>query len=392
MSAKVPSIQWRLSFVRLALIGPVYPYRGGIAHYTTGLYRALQKRRHEVLLISFRRQYPQWLFPGQSDKDPSQEPLQAEQARYWIDSLNPFTWLATFRRIYAYRPDMILQQWWVTFWAPAWFVLGTLNRWFLKRPMLIVCHNVLPHETRRWDRWLARLALRQGTVFIVQSVQEKDQLRELVPEAKVQIFPLPTFDMFADQQMPRSQARQQLGLAQDLPVLLFFGMVREYKGLADLLEALPAVKESLGQVLLVVAGEFWDNKQPYLDAIQQLGIEDSVLIDDRYIPNEEAGVYFSAADALVAPYRRVTGSAVIPTARAFRLPVVTTQLPGLAQVVDSQSDRLVPPCEPDALAAAITEFFAGETRSGQSEHLRRKAFTWDQLVTVIEAIAQADRS
>ena len=374
--------------MRLALIGPVYPYRGGIAHYTTALCRALRKRGHKVLLVSFKRQYPQWLFPGQSDKDPSREPLRAEQAHYWIDSLNPFTWLSTFRHIRAYRPDMIVQQWWVTFWAPAWFVLGVLNRWFLKRPILMICHNALPHEARPWDRWLAKLALRQGTAFIVQSVQEKEQLLSLVPDARTQILPLPTFDMLAGQQIPRARARQQLGLSEDLPILLFFGIVREYKGLMDLLEALPAVKESLGKVLLIVAGEFWGDKRRYLDAIQQQGIERSVLIDDRYIPNEEAALYFSAADALVAPYRSVTGSAVIPTARAFGLPVVTTELPGLAQVVDRESDRLAPPCDPQALATAITGIFAEASQPGKGKPRQGEAFTWDQLVSAIEALAE----
>jgi glycosyltransferase involved in cell wall biosynthesis len=377
-------------FMRLALIGPVYPYRGGIAHYTTALCRALRKRGHEVLLVSFKRQYPQWLFPGQSDKDPSREPLRAEQAHYWIDSLNPLTWLATFRQIRAYQPDLIVQQWWVTFWAPAWFVLGVLNRWFLKRPIMTICHNVLPHEARPWDRWLAKLALRQGTAFIVQSMQEKDQLLSLLPDARAQILPLPTFDMLADQQIPRARARQQLGLSQDLPILLFFGIVREYKGLMDLLEALPAVKESLGQVLLIVAGEFWGDKQGYLDTIQQLDIERSVLIDDRYIPNEEAAVYFSAADLLVAPYRRVTGSAVIPTARAFGLPVVTTELPGLAQVVDRESDRLAPPGDPQALATAITAILAEVAQPGKAKPHQGEACTWDQLVATIETLAEQD--
>jgi glycosyltransferase involved in cell wall biosynthesis len=196
--------------------------------------------------------------------------------------------------------------------------------------------------------------------------------------------------MLASQKMSRSQARQQLGLAPDLPVLLFFGIVREYKGLEDLLQALPAVKESLGQVLLIIAGEFWESKQPYLDAIRRMGVGDSVLVDDRYIPNEVAAVYFSAADALVAPYRQVTGSAVIPTARAFHLPVVATKLPAIAQALDGQPGQLVPSHDPEALAAAITETLAGNTRLNPLEDPFSDAFSWDQLVTIIEASVQGD--
>jgi len=376
--------------VRFFIVGPVYPYRGGIAHFTGLLTKALRKRGHEVLVASFKRQYPKWLFPGETDKDPSQKPLKVDDAHYWLDSVNPLTWLATFSRIRRNRPEIIVMQWWTTFWAPAWWVLGVLNRLFLRAELVYYCHNVLPHESRRWDRWLARLVLRQGTAYIVQSVQERDQLLNLVPGAKVRILLLPTFDLLAEHQLPRSQARQQLGLGEDLPVQLFFGIVREYKGLADLLEALPAVKKSLGQVLLIVAGEFWDDKQSYMDTIQRWGTEDSILIDDRYIPNEEAAVYFSAANLLVAPYRRATGSAVIPTARAFQLPMVTTELSGIALAVDGQSARLVPPCQPDALAAAITETFADDARRDPSGDPIRDAFTWDHLVAAIEEFVQRD--
>ena len=189
------------AFVRLALIGPVYPYRDGIAHFTTGLYRALQMHGHEVLLVSFSRQYPQRLFPGQTDKDPSQKPGSVEDARYWLDSRNPLAWISTFARIRRSAPEAIVMQWWTTFWAPAWFVLGILNRILLRVPMVYFCHNVLPHEMRRWDRWLAKLALRQAMAFVVQSAAEKNQLLSLIPGAQIQISCLPTFDMLASQRI-----------------------------------------------------------------------------------------------------------------------------------------------------------------------------------------------
>jgi glycosyltransferase involved in cell wall biosynthesis len=308
--------------MRFALIGPTYPYRGGIAHYTTMLCRALREHGHQVLMVSFKRQYPQRLFPGRSDRDPSTEPLQVDEAHYWLDSLNPFTWLATFQRIRQYRPDEIVLQWWTPYWAPVWLVLGMLSRLSLQSPLVYICHNVLPHEVRWWDPWLARLVLRWGKRFIVQSMMERERLLSLLPWAHVDIVPHPPYDMFAHQQIPKEDARRQLGLPQDLPVLLFFGIVREYKGLKDILQALPAIQGSLGKVILVVAGEFWDDKQPYLEMIEQLGISSSVWIDDRYIPNEEVAVYFSAADGLVASYRQVTGSGVTQMASAFGLPLL----------------------------------------------------------------------
>lgn len=372
--------------MRFVLIGPVYPYRGGIAHYTTRLSQALRKRNHELLLVSFKRQYPQWLFPGQSDRDPSDNPLEAEEAQYWIDSLNPFTWLTTFGRIRRYRPEAIILQWWTTFWAPTWFLLLILNRFFLQRPALIICHNVLPHETQWWDPWLARLVLRWGTRFIAQSEEEKRQLRTLIPDAEVEICPLPTFDMLARHRISKREARERLGLPRNVPVLLFFGIVREYKGLEDILMALPEIRERLGQVILAVAGEFWDRKQPYLDTIQQLGIEDSVIIDDRYIPDEEVGIYFSAADVLVAPYRRVTGSAAVQMARGFEMPVVTTRIGGLAEVADSDMGLLVTPADPKALAAALIRFFQINPELARRGQRKQQWVSWDQLAAVIEAL------
>jgi glycosyltransferase involved in cell wall biosynthesis len=317
--------------MRIALIGPVYPYRGGIAHYTTMLYQALLERQHSVLLVSFKRQYPAWLFPGRSDKDPSARPLKVDSAQYWIDSLNPASWIRTFLRICQYRPDLLVMQWWTTYWFPAWFVLGLLNRLFLHSPLVYICHNVLPHEVHRWDPWLTRAALHWGTRFLVQSADERERLQPLGPKARIDIAPMPLFDMFVDQQVPKKEARERLGLPADAVILLFFGIVREYKGLQDVLAALPNLQARLGRAILVVAGEFWDEKRPYLETIERLGLRSSVIIDDRYIPNEEVAVYFSAADALIAPYRQVTGSAVMQMANAFDLPVLNCATDSEAQ-------------------------------------------------------------
>lgn len=312
--------------MRVALIGPVYPFRGGIAHYTTMLCRAFREQGHEVLMISFKRQYPQWLFPGKSDKDPSKEPLRVGDVHYLIDSLNPLTWLRAFLFVSDFEPDIIVLQWWTTFWAPVWFVFGVLNHFFLKRLLVYICHNVLPHEARIWDSWLARLTLRWGEQFIVQSKREKDHLLNLLKDASVHIAHHPVSAMFASQKISQVKARKLLGLPSNTRILLFFGIVRAYKGLKDLLRALPEVQNELGQVLLVIAGEFWEDKHSYEKIIEELNIKDSVVVEDRYIPNETVPLYFSAADVLVMPYRRVTGSGVVKMAVGFGLPVITTWL------------------------------------------------------------------
>ena len=374
--------------MRLILVGPVYPYRGGIAHYTTMLHRALCEREHEVLMVSFKRQYPQWLFPGRSDKDPSKKLLKVEDARYWVDYLNPITWLTTFWRIHRYRPDAVILQWWTTFWAPVWFVLGALNRLFLQSPLIYICHNVLPHEVRWWDHLLAKVVLRLGTRFIVQSTEEERRLLSLLPTVQATVVSMPVFDMFSSERISKEKACRRLGLPLDVPVLLFFGIVREYKGLKDLLMALPEVQARLGKVILVVAGEFWESKQPYLEMIERLGIGGSVVIEDRYILNEEVPLYFSAADVLVAPYRRVTGSAVVQMAQGFGVPVVTTRITRGGKVANNEMGLLVPPSDVRSLATAIVRFFVQDSGSTMVSKVdeSQDVFSWARLTDLIEAV------
>lgn len=366
------------------MVGPVYPYRGGIAHYTTMLYRALRERGHDVLMVSFKRQYPRWLYPGRSDKDPSKEPLLVEDAHYWIDSLNPITWLTTFWRIRRYRPDVLVLQWWTTFWAPVWLVLGILNRVFLQNPLVYICHNVLPHEMRWWDPWLTQTVLRWGTRFIVQSEEERRRLVTLMPMVQVTVAPHPLYDMFAAQRIPKDEARRRLELPLDAPILLFFGIIREYKGLRDILAAMPEIRARLGEVVLLVVGEFWEDKRPYIEMIERLGIGDSVIIEDRYIPNEEVGLYFSAADALVAPpYRQVTGSGTVQMARGFGIPVI--RLATLKQT-NSHSLRRTSVASTYARAHDIFRFFT-KSWEGCIDTTSNGSFevpSWGQLANIIE--------
>ena len=374
--------------MRLALIGPVYPYRGGIAHYTTALHRAIREAGHSILMISFSRQYPDWLFPGHSDRDPSISHEEVVEAKYWIDSVNPLTWLRSWRNMEKYEPEVIVMQWWTPWWAPAWFVIGYLNQLFNDRPLLFLCHNVLPHENRWWDPILARSVLRRARHFVVHSRDEKQRLLELLPTAEVTVSPLPILELYHAGQVTREEARVRLDLPIDSPVLLFFGIVRAYKGLQDLLTALGIVRKQLKDVQLVVAGEFWEDETPYRTLIDELGISQSVRIDNRYIPNEEANIYFSAADLLVAPYRQVTGSAVVQLARGFGLPVVTTAIGALAEAADNAGSSLVPPRNPEQLAKVIIRCFEDGLRPDVPPVVRKREgrASWQQLVATIESL------
>ncbi len=378
--------------MRIALIGPVYPYRGGMVHYTMMLYRVLQQHQDDVLLVSFKRQYPAWLFPGESDKDPSQPASGMPGAKYWIDSLNPLTWLATFWRILRYRPDVFVLQWWTTFWTPVWLVIGGLYRLFTRKPLLMLAHCVLPHEAKWWDHGLAWLGLRVGTRFVVHSEEEKGRLLGLVPKADVTVMSMPVFDFLGEAQISRREARRRLNLPQDGPVLLFFGMIRPYKGLPDLLEALPRVKARLPEIKLLIAGEFWEDKHKYVQLIERLQIADAVIVDSRYIPDEEVPLYFSAADVLVLPYRQITGSAVVKLAFGLGCPVIATRVGGLRAVVrDGENGLLIPPQDPEALVAAILRYFEEDLAASMRDAVKRdrERFSWAVLLDVLESLRLA---
>jgi glycosyltransferase involved in cell wall biosynthesis len=373
--------------MKFVLVGPVYPYRGGIAHYTTMLAQTLAKRGSQFHVVSFRRQYPRWLYPGKSDRDPSQKPLQVN-AEYLLDPLYPWTWWQTARRIAKWNPDVVIIQWWTTFWAPAFATLAFLLR---RRgvKVLFVIHNVMPHESRPWDRWLARLALRQGHHFLVQTEREKERLLSLLPQAQTITSPLPVYDMFTRQRIPATEAKQRLGLPVDEPVALFFGIVRPYKGLRFAIEALAELRIRGSKVRLLVAGEFWEDVMAYTQLIEKLGLSAQVQLENRYIPDEEIGLYFSSADVFVAPYVGGTQSAAVKVALGFDLPVIISRAIVSEELENDATHRLywVDPKDVDALADAIERSLRENMSIPESLPLSSGGNEWEELVAAIEAAA-----
>jgi glycosyltransferase involved in cell wall biosynthesis len=374
--------------MRYVLIGPTYPYRGGISHYTTLLYQHLGAA-HEVKLYSFKRQYPARLFPGRTDRDPSHSPLRAD-CKYLLDPSNPLTWLETFRRIKGDRPDALIFQWWVPYWAPAFASIAGLVRRFTATRVMFICHNVFPHERSVIDRALVRLALTQGQFFIVQSEKDLHDLKRLLPGVPVRRTVHPIYEALAlGGTMTAEEAKRELSLKGK--VLLFFGFVREYKGLKYLLRAMPQVMGRMDVHLLIV-GEFWDDKSSYLNLIGELGIAQAVTIVDRYIPNEELGLYFSAADVVVLPYVDATQSGVTQLAYGFEKPVITTLVGGIPEVVkNGETGLIVPPKDSEALGEAIVRYFEEDLSARFTPNIRAQvqggAFSWKGLVGLIEGFS-----
>jgi glycosyltransferase involved in cell wall biosynthesis len=343
--------------MRLVVVGPVHPLRGGIAHYTTLLCKTLAGQGHTVLPVTFRRQYPRWLFPGSSDRDPSRTYVALAAAQPWLDSLNPFTWMAAARRIRRAAPDVLVLQWWTGFWAPLWLALIWLHRRAQAGPILFICHNVVPHDARLWERTLAQWVLRQGDGWLVHTAPELAQLRALVGAGPAEVIPHPPYDLFEVAPVTQREARHRLALPEQGPLLLFFGMVRAYKGLDDLLAALPAVRHALPGAHLVVAGDFWGKLAQVQRRCAQLGLGDGVILRDGYVPNEEVPLYFAAADVLMAPYRRATGSGVLQTARRLGTPVIATPAAAATLAQTEWEGSVAASSDPADLAAAIVSHF-----------------------------------
>jgi glycosyltransferase involved in cell wall biosynthesis len=370
---------------RYCLVGPTHPYRGGIAHYMTFLARFLTDGGKDVLFLSFSRQYPTWLFPGRSDRDPSQQPVTVD-AEYLLDPVNPLSWRRTVKRIAQFQAEVVIIPWWVPYWAPAWSIIGRRIKKLAGPPKLIyICHNVYPHERSRWDRAAARRALSPGDGFVVHAESDKRQLLDLLPGSQVRVTPLPSYSDLGN----LTKAPLPAQVPTDKPLLLFCGFVRPYKGLDILLDALPAVLKK-EQVHLLIAGEFWEGGAAYREQIQELGVGDSITIIDRYLPNEELAACVDQAAVIVLPYRSATQSAIVQLAFGLHTPVITTDVGGLSEsVAHEKTGLVVPPEDPEALAEAIVQFFEQNLGPGFEENIRSdtETFSWQRLVDQLEGLA-----
>lgn len=368
--------------MKIVLIGPVYPYKGGISHYTSLLCSALRKK-HEVTMVSYKMQYPKLLYKKEQ-KDYSNKSFQIEDTHYWINTANPFSSISTARRIRKLQPDIVIMQWWHPYLAPCYYLLA---RFLGHIPILFTCHNVFPHERFPMDRFLSRMVLRRGSGYIVQSHLDEADLLTVNPQAKYVVTPHPTYNAFKMQNMSREEARQLLDVDMQTPMLLFFGFVREYKGLKYLLDAMKQIKTGLPDAQLWVVGDFGEDKAQYLEQIQANGIRDQVRLVEGYIPDQEVEKYFAAADLVVLPYISATQSGIVQIAYGFEKPVVVTEVGGLPDVVqDHRTGYVVPRENAEAIAVAVMDFFQRDTDIPWTEHIRKQAgeFSWETMVERIQ--------
>jgi glycosyltransferase involved in cell wall biosynthesis len=355
------------------VLGPVPPFRGGIAQHTAMLAKALSDQA-DVLVVSFTRQYPGWLFPGTSDRDPATPRLTHPAPEYIVDSLNPLTWRRAVQAIAGFAPDFVLIPWWTVFWAGCFsYIAGALRRRGI--PVRFLCHNVADHEAAGWKTRAARHVLSKGESFIVHSAAERTVLQSLIPGARTAVHPHPVYTQFPDpaHALPR-RARIEL---------LFFGLIRPYKGLPVLIDAMARLKDQ--DLFLTVAGEFWTAKEDTLGHIERSGTVDRIEVIDRYVSDGEAADLFARADFAVLPYLSATGSGVVPLAYRYDTPVIASRVGGLPDVVaEGKTGILVEPGSPENLADALASLTPEKAQAMASEiETFKKSMTWKSLARAV---------
>jgi len=346
---------------RIAVVGPVYPYRAGIAYCTTRLARELGAE-----VISFKRQYPKRFYPGRDDIDPT---LPRAEADFALDILNPLTWFRARRRLRQY--DAVIFVWWIWVWAlPYWIMMGAARR------VILQCHNIGEKEPAWWKRTLANVVFRRADVLVVHAKSEAEEARRRTPAPVVETF-LPVHELGGD--IPsRDEARRRLSI--DGNVALFFGHIRPFKGLDIALRAWTMLKSN---ATLLVAGEPWWGRSIEPQA--------SVRLDLRFIPDSEIANYFAAADVVLAPYRSEAQSGVALTAFHFARPVIATAVGGLPEIIDGCNGILVPREDPAALAAAVDDFFLRRDRASMeraaAEGARR--YSWAEYGAIMKRLVES---
>ncbi|WP_460588288.1 glycosyltransferase [Haliea atlantica] len=368
----------------VVLIGPGWPFKGGIASHTTYLYRALRALA-PTLFIGFRQQYPRWLYPGDGDRAPADRTLYEADAQRLLSPLSPLTWWRAARAIKQSRPRHIVIPWWHMFWAPMVLVLvGFARRTCPQAHITFLVHNAAGHEAGRLAWYLSRLVLRRGDAWIVHARSEQEALFDMLGKVPVQCLSHPAYPVTARDRPERGTARLRLSLA-ERPTLLFFGFVRPYKGLDTLLEALARLDASTPCQLLI-AGEIWGNPDHWQAEVSRLGLGDRVRFEQRYIPESAVGDYFAAADLVMLPYRSATGSGVVKLAHSHGRPVVVTRTGALPDAVEEGvTGFIVPPEDPAAMAAAIQRYFQG-SRQQQMEDAVASSAQSDEWLTLARRI------
>ena len=375
--------------MKITILSTAYPLRGGISHFNGLLYKELIKK-NEVNVITFSRQYPSVLFPGKSQTEEENE-IEKIPSEQLVDSINPFNWIKIGNRIKKDKPDLLIFKYWMPFFAPCFGTIARIAKKNGKTKILVICDNVISHERKPAEITLTKYFFSSADYFILLSQKVKDDLLKVKPEAKYRILPHPIYSNFGNP-VSKEEAKKKLNLA-DEKLILFFGFIRDYKGLDILLNAMPELKEKIN-LKLAVAGEFYSNKEKYLGLISRLNLKDHVYLFTDFIPTSEVKYYFSACDAVVLPYKDATQSGIVQIAMNFKKPVIATNVGGISEVVlDGKTGFIVEKENPSALADAVFRFYSEKRESEfiMNIEAESKKYSWEKFAEGLIELASGNR-
>ncbi len=363
---------------KITILSAAYPLRGGIAHFAGLLYKELIKT-FEVDVITFKRQYPSILFPGKTQLETGDD-VENIPTKIQLDSINPFNWIKVGRRIKNEAPDFLIIKHWMPFFAPIYGTIARIVRNNGTTKIVALCHNIIPHEKKPGDKALTKYFFSAVDYFITLSKSVEEDLFKLYPNAKQKCLFHPVYSNFGNS-VAKDIARKKLNLNAD-KVMLFFGFIRDYKGLDTLLQAIALIKDKM-DFTLVVAGEFYSNEEKYITLTSELGLNSVVKYFSDFIPQNDVAYFFSACDVVVLPYKSATQSGIVQIANNFDKPMISTNVGGLPEVIENgKTGYLVEKENPQQLADVIMKYFNENKESEFTENIRTESdkYSWAEFV------------
>lgn len=376
---------------RIIIVGPAYPYRGGIADFNERLAREFQREGHEVLTYTFTLQYPSFLFPGKTQYSTGPAPEDLSIVRK-INSVNPFNWLKVGREIRRQRPDMVMIRFWLPFLAPC---LGTIAR-VIRRDKNIkvvgLLDNVIPHERRIGDKLFARYMIKSIEGYVAMSESVLGDAKSFDDTKPFALTPHPLYDNFGAK-VSREEAIKHLSLDGDTRYILFFGLIRDYKGLDLLLRAFADERLRDKQVKLIVAGEFYSNAEMYEQLEQELGLAEHIVWYKEFIPADQVRYFFAAADLVAQPYKSATQSGITQIAYHFERPMLVTNVGGLAEIVPHGKVGYVAEPNAEDIAEALVDFVVHKSESDFRDGIleEKSKYAWSNMTKALFDVANESR-
>jgi len=367
---------------KIVIAGPAYPLRGGIAAHNESLALHLEANGYPVSILSYKMQYPNLLFPGktQFDSQPISDEKSSLVIQSQINSINPFNWVQTANLINQLSPGLLILRFWMPFFGMA---LGTIGKRVNRKATRIIglVDNAIPHEPRPGDQMLTKYFTAACDGFMVMSSAVEADIRRFTTDKPIAMSPHPVYDHYGEK-LDRQSACELLGIDPENQYMLFFGMIRKYKGLDLLLNSFALLKEKMPKLRLIIAGEYYEDEGKYKAMIQELGLTDQIINVNQYIPNDEVNRYFSAADIVTQTYHTATQSGITQIAYHFEKPMLVTDVGGLSEIVPHGEVGYVVEKEPEKIAAALEDFFTNERKQSFEMNVKAEArkYSWQYFV------------